>query len=226
MSGAQVREGVAITLAEPRERRLLGNIERLTRQQIPVEKVPSLDDLRNRRLALTTAALREIALDDDLEAYRVVIDELGEEFDPSQIALAAVKLAHGATGPETDEEDIPDLSSRTERPKGAKGKGYEGKGAAKGKHKKDRGQRAASEGMTRVFVNVGRAGGVRPKDLVGAITGEAGLSGKEVGAIEITERFSLVEVPEKKVDEVLWAMRRTTIKGNKAKVRRERTDTR
>ena len=223
--GRAGREGVAITLAEPRERRLLGNIERLTRQQIPVEKVPSVDDLRNRRLALTTAALREIALHDDLEPYRVVIEELGGQFDPEQIALAAVKLAHGATGPETDEEEIPDLSSRSERPKGAKGKGYEGK-SPKGKHKKDRGQRAASEGMTRVFVNVGRAGGVRPKDLVGAITGEAGLSGKEVGAIEIAERFSLVEVPDKKVDEVLWAMRRTTIKGNKAKVRRERTDTR
>jgi ATP-dependent RNA helicase DeaD len=78
--------------------------------------------------------------------------------------------------------------------------------------------------MTRVYVSVGRANGVRPKDLVGAITGEANLTGKEVGAIEITERFSLVEVPTDKVDEVCWAMRRTTIKGSKAKVRRERTE--
>ena len=80
--------------------------------------------------------------------------------------------------------------------------------------------------MTRVYVSVGRAAGVRPKDLVGAITGEANLTGKEVGAIEITERFSLVEVPTSKVDEVCWAMRRTSIKGSKAKVRRERTERR
>ena len=45
-------------------------------------------------------------------------------------------------------------------------------------------------------------------------------------AIEITERFSLVEVPTAKVDEVCWAMRRTSIKGSKAKVRRERTERR
>ena len=44
--------------------------------------------------------------------------------------------------------------------------------------------------MTRIFVGAGRAGGVRPKDLVGAIAGETSLSGKEIGAIEIAERFS------------------------------------
>ena len=78
--------------------------------------------------------------------------------------------------------------------------------------------------MTRIFVGVGRSNGIRPKDLVGAITGEANLTRKEVGAIDIADRFSLVEVPESKVDEVCWAMRRTTIKGSKAKVRRDRTE--
>ena len=59
--------------------------------------------------------------------------------------------------------------------------------------------------------------------IVGAIAGETRLGGRDIGAIDIAERFSLVEVPDKAVDEVLWAMRRTTIKGRKVKVRRDRT---
>ncbi len=220
--GRAGREGVAITLAEPREQRLLRNIERLTGQTIAVEKVPSVEDLRRRRLELTMATLREIAANDDLEPYRLVVDSLTEDLDPVVVALAAIKLAHGATGPESDEEEIPDLSTR--KPKDRDRDKRPERDRDGGKGKKARGPRTPSPGMTRIFVGVGRANGIRPKDLVGAITGEANLTGKEVGAIEIADRFSLVEVPEGKVDEVCWAMRRTTIKGSKAKVRRERTE--
>jgi ATP-dependent RNA helicase DeaD len=220
--GRAGREGVAITLAEPREQRLLKNIERLTGQTIAVEKVPSVEDLRRRRLELTMATLREIAANDDLEPYRVVVDTLTEDLDPTVVALAAIKLAHGATGPESDEEEIPDLSTRKPKDRDRDKRPERDRDGAKGK--KARGPRTPSPGMTRIFVGVGRANGIRPKDLVGAITGEANLTGKEVGAIEIADRFSLVEVPEGKVDEVCWAMRRTTIKGSKAKVRRERTE--
>jgi ATP-dependent RNA helicase DeaD len=64
--------------------------------------------------------------------------------------------------------------------------------------------------------------GNRPQDLVGAIAGESRLSGREVGAIEIADRFSLVEVPQTAAAEVIAALRGTTIKGRKATVRRER----
>jgi ATP-dependent RNA helicase DeaD len=63
---------------------------------------------------------------------------------------------------------------------------------------------------------------MRPQDLVGAIAGESQLRGKDIGAIEIADRFSLVEVPESAADEVIAALRGTTIKGKKATVRRER----
>ena len=63
--GRAGREGVAITLAEPREHRLLQTIERATKQQIAVEKLPTVADLRARRLELTRAALRETLLDGD-----------------------------------------------------------------------------------------------------------------------------------------------------------------
>ena len=76
--------------------------------------------------------------------------------------------------------------------------------------------------MTRLFVGGGRVGGIRPQDLVGAITGETELSGRDVGSIEIGDRFSLVEVPAESADAVIASLRGTHIKGRKLTVRRER----
>ena len=201
--GRAGREGVAITLAEPREHRMLKTIERVTGQRIEVEKVPTVADLRTRRLELTRAALQESILEDDLEQFRVVVETLTDEFDVMEVALAAVKLAHEAGGAAVDEEEIPDVAPKT-APKGRKGRA------------------TPTSGMTRLFVGVGRSSGIRPQDLVGAITGESRLSGRDVGAIEIADRFSLVEVPESAATEVIDALRGTTIKGRKTTVRRER----
>jgi len=77
-------------------------------------------------------------------------------------------------------------------------------------------------GVTRLFVGLGRAGGVRPGDLVGAITAEAGLSGREIGAIQIADGFSLVEVPDTEAERVIRAMRGATLRGQTVVVRRER----
>jgi ATP-dependent RNA helicase DeaD len=211
--GRAGREGVAITLAEPREHRLLKNIERATGQRIALEKVPTVADLRARRLELTRATLRETLVDDDsdddLEHYRVVIDALADEFDLMEIALAAVRVAHEAMGTDADDEDIPDVTPDRGRDD-------------RRPRTREPGRRRTSSGMTRLFVGLGRNAGIRPQDLVGAIAGETRLSGRDIGAIEIADRFSLVEVPDDAVDEVVRAMRATTIKGKKANVRRER----
>jgi ATP-dependent RNA helicase DeaD len=209
--GRAGREGVAITLAEPREHRMLKAIERATKQRIPVEKLPTVADLRARRLELTRGALRESLLEDDLDRYRGAVEPLVEEFDLFEVALAAVKLAHEAAGTADDEDDIPDVELRPEG----------GKGAARGPKAK-RWAPAAGGRTTRLFVGAGRSAGVRPQDLVGAIANESSLSGRDIGAIEVAARFSLVEVPEAAADEVIAALRATTIKGRKATVRRER----
>ncbi|TGN72715.1 DEAD/DEAH box helicase [Streptomyces bauhiniae] len=219
--GRAGREGVAITLAEPRESRMLKAIERATGRKVPLEKVPSVADLRARRLELTRAALHESLLDDeDLERFRVVVETLGDEFDVMDVALAAVKLAHESGGAAFDEEEIPELAPR-DRDRGDRGRGGD----------RDRGQRGrprgrTSPGMTRLFVGAGRSAGVRPQDIVGAIAGETRLSGRDIGAIEIADRFSLVEVPEEAADDVVRAMRGANVKGRRAQVRRERDQAR
>ncbi|MCW3016704.1 MAG: ATP-independent helicase, partial [Solirubrobacterales bacterium] len=110
--GRAGREGVAITLAEPREHRMLKTIERVTKQRISVEKVPTVADLHARRLEMTRAKLHELLLEDDLDHSRVVVETLTDDFDLMQVALAAVKLAHEVTSGPADEEeqDIPQVS--------------------------------------------------------------------------------------------------------------------
>jgi ATP-dependent RNA helicase DeaD len=211
--GRAGREGVAITLVEPREHRMIKVIERVTKQRITVEKVPTIADLRARRLELTRAALQESLLTDDLERFRVVVETLADEFDVMDVALAAVKLAHESSGREADEEEIPEVADATVR----KRPDIHDAARRGGRRRPQTGGETA-----RVFLGVGRSVGIRPQDLVGAITGESHLGGCDIGAIEIADRFSLVEVPESAADEVIAALRHTTIKGRKPAVRRER----
>jgi len=244
--GRAGREGVAITLADPRERRLLGNIEHLTKQQIAVQSVPSVADLRALRLDQTLATMREANSADrnHLERFRRVVETLADESDLMQVALAAVKLVHESSGASDDEQEIPDLSAGESRP----GKDYNARdgSAEKKKHRKGlaateraggRGKvsskepRGTSSGYEskdriqhdkqgRLFVGVGKSTGVRPQDLVGAIAGESRLRGVDIGAIKVADHYSVVEIPAAAIDDVVRAMARTTIKGNKAKVRR------
>jgi ATP-dependent RNA helicase DeaD len=213
------REGVAITLAEPREHRMLKTIERATKNRITVEKVPTSADLRVRRLELTRSALHESLLEDDLEPFRVVVETLTDEFDVMQVALAAVKLAHESGGAGSDGgAEIPEaaaLPPQEDRVRRTTAGGPAGKRS-----------RGPAGGMTRIFVSAGRNAGIRPQDLVGAIANESRLSGRDIGAIEITDRFSLVEVPEDAATEVIAALRATRIKGKRVQVRGDRDDRR
>jgi ATP-dependent RNA helicase DeaD len=217
--GRAGREGVAITLLGPREHHLLKNIERLTRQRIEVATLPTVADLRARRLELTRAALEEALLDEEgLDHFRVVVEALADEYDVVDIAAAAVRLADEATrGERTEEADIPEPTVR-ERGNGRTEKtGKTGRGREKGDRKRGR-----SAGMTRIYIGAGRKAGVRPQDLVGAIANEAGISSREIGAIEIADRFSLVEISEASADDVIGALRASAIKGKRVTVRRER----
>ena len=154
-----------------------------------------------------------------------MVESLADEFDMMDVAMGAVKLLHQANGAEDhDEDEIPEVEAPRERP--APPIGTKRRPGEAGGGKKPRGGRPPGEGrggsMTRLFIGAGRAAGVRAQDLVGAITGEAGLTGRQVGDIDISDRFSLVEVPEELAETVITALRATKIKGRKVTVRRER----
>jgi len=69
-------------------------------------------------------------------------------------------------------------------------------------------------------IDLGGHGGIRPKDIVGAIANEAGIPGDSIGSVEIGEKRTLVEVPESAADKVIRALARTTIKGQRVTARR------
>jgi ATP-dependent RNA helicase DeaD len=224
-TGRAGREGVAITLAEPREHRLLRNIEQQTRQKIEIAAVPTVADLRARRLELTRASLRETILAGDLDHFRVVVDTLAQEFDIMDVAAAAVTQADAHDG--GDEEEIPSVTLRHERPapRSGRDRGPGPKGHAERAERPKRGKRGAITpewNVARIYVGAGRKSKIRPADLVGAIVNEAGIDPRAIGAIQITDRFSLVEVPDEVADEIIGTLRAATIKGRRVPVRRDR----
>jgi ATP-dependent RNA helicase DeaD len=219
--GRAGREGVAITLAEPRERRLLDNIERVTRQPIAVERIPTVSDLRARQLELTTEAVREHVGADDLERFRTVVDALVADHDLETVALAAVRLVHELSGATLDEVEIPDVTAARPRPeRSAERRGAPGSAGV------DKRRLADTQPTARIYVGAGRSSRVRPNDLVGAIANETRLSGRDIGAIWVADHYSVVEIPESAVDEVIAAMSRTTVKGKRVTVRRYRDEPR
>jgi ATP-dependent RNA helicase DeaD len=229
--GRAGREGIAITIAEPREQRNIKAIQRLTKRQIEIKELPTVAELKAKRLEITRSTLRDsvIAASETPAAgkamapFRELVDSLVDagELDPMEIAAAAAKLAHENSGLAIDEREIP--------PVGAKGnnggKGTRGNGSGPGprgyKGKNPRGSKPAGD-HTRLFFSVGKSASVAPKDLVGAIANEGGISGRQIGTIEIKENFSLVEVPTGAADQVIKAMRSSRIKGRKATIRKER----
>ncbi len=282
-TGRAGREGVAITLVEPREHRLLRDIERTIRQPLQVAGLPTVADVREHRLDLLKGQLRETLVAGGAERYRGVVEALSGEFDLVEIALAAISQADAqargsedttelapATLPSSDRPLRPVRGAGTRprygepttgfvpRPHGVRmppghtgpsveprgglrnpGPGPAGGSLPAGPRKgyrasgwRDTEGRAVMRppnagsggpgGVTRLFVGAGRAAGMRPGDLVGAITNEAGLRGGDIGAIQIADGFSLVEVPEAAAEHVIGALRAATIRGVKVAVRRER----
>ncbi len=228
-TGRAGREGVAITFAEPREHRLLRNIERMTSQRIEIAQVPTVADLKSRRLELARASLREAILEGELDQFRGIVEQLADEFDVMDIAAAAVKMLESRET-EDDAGDIPTAMPRTERPRSDRG--------GDRPSRPDRPERArieAPEGaprtkkgtkpdwaVARLWVGAGRKAKMRPGDLVGAIANEVGIDAGVIGAIQIADGFSTVEVPEEIAEDIINALRSTTIKGKRVVVRRDR----
>jgi ATP-dependent RNA helicase DeaD len=233
-TGRAGREGVAITLVQPRESYLLKAIEKVVKQRIEPARIPTVADVRARRMETLVASLRETLVDDDFGAYRVAVQTLAGEFDPLDVAAAAAKLAaeavHGEEGDGAKDEPSAQherkepgrherSSARPERHAATRSKGERfGQEPRDGSRPPKR--RGPGEGTVRLVITAGEQRGIRPKDLVGAIAGEADIPGTSIGAIEIGEHHSIVEVPDSVADKVIRALANATIKGQRVTAKR------
>jgi ATP-dependent RNA helicase DeaD len=221
-TGRAGREGVAITILEPREQRLLRNIEQQAKRKISIEKVPTIVDVRARRMEQTGSAVREVLEAGDYENYSVLVDALAGDYELRDIAAAAIKLAQG-------EEDVgaeidlapPVRAERPPRDKDEQG-GRRDKRPPRTDRLPKRGNSAKDASFVRIYIPIGRMSKIRPGDLVGAIANEAGVDSSLIGSIDITDKFSLVEVPDAQADDIIGALNQTTIRGKRVKARRER----
>jgi len=231
-TGRAGRTGVAITLAEPREHRMLKNIERVTKVAIEIAQLPTVTDLKARRMELAQAALREVILGGGLDQWRSVVSALSEEFEIMDIAAAAVKQGAGAS--DTEEEiPLPTVhkekhparereAARADRKAEKYSKGDAAKPVGKSFDRaKVKGAKPSWE-PAKLYVGAGRKLKIRPGDLVGAITGEMGIDSTMIGAITIWDRHSIVEVPADLADSIIATLNATSIKGRKLQVRRDR----
>jgi ATP-dependent RNA helicase DeaD len=202
-TGRAGRTGTAITMVTPRERRLLRIIERTTSAEIQRVRLPTIADVVARRRESFKETLRETIAQGGLEPFTIMAEDLGEEYSPTDLAAAAFKLLLGDS-PNQDEDKLAEQELEQ----------IEDERDGRRPRRRDR-SFGPERGMMRLYIDVGRDDGVRPADIVGAIANEAGIPGRAIGAIELFERFSFVEVPNNHGERVMRALKRTTIRGRK-----------
>ena len=189
-TGRAGRTGDAITLVESRERRQLKFIERATGAIIKPARVPTAADIASRRREMMIDTIRQTLEAGTFDGHLATVEELCNDFDPTEIAAAALQLLwqnqHSAAV-----DNAESISGDSEQPE---------------------------TGMARLFLGLGRQDGLRPGDLVGAISNEAGLPGRSIGAIDILDRTAFVEVPANSAEVVMEALRNTTLRGRRIKV--------
>jgi ATP-dependent RNA helicase DeaD len=189
-TGRAGRSGDAITLVEGRERRQLKQIEHMIGATIKPVRLPTPADIAARRRDLFKESLRETLEAGAFDGHLATVEELSEAHDPMEIAAAALHMLW---------QNQHNISAELAQEMAADGEQPE-------------------QGMVRLFVGMGRRDKLRPGDLVGAITNEAGLSGRDIGTIDILDRSAFVEVPMREADNVVAVLRRTKLRGQKVKV--------
>jgi hypothetical protein len=110
------------------------------------------------------------------------------------------------------------MQSREEASRSQRGGGH----AAGGERRPGPTPRGARTAWTKLYFGIGRKDDIKPGDLVGAITGETGIVGGQIGKIDIRGGFSLVEVDSQVVDDVLRRLQGVTIRGQDVPVRPDR----
>ena len=195
-TGRAGKLGMAFSFVVGREVYKLKDIRRYCKARIKSQPIPSLNDVTETRVRKLFDRLDGVIQDQNLNRYIDMVENVLDERDYTSMDVAAALLYEyiGTGGSESG--GIPDgLSHKA------------GRDALFG----DTG--AGEEGMVRLFINIGKRQGIRPGDILGAIAGESGIPGKLVGAIDMYDKYTFVEVPADVAAEVLEAMKQAKIKG-------------
>ena len=183
-TGRAGRVGRSFSFVSGRELYKLKEIQRYCKTKIFAQKVPSLNDVANTKMGNVLDQVERIIEAEDLSRFIEAIEERVNEEDYTTMDIAAAFLK---------------LCSGYDENKNAEME-FEDTGAQE-------------PGMVRLFINIGKKNKAKPGDIVGAIAGESGISGKLIGTIDMFDKYTFVEVPREHAKSVIEAMKNTKIKG-------------
>ncbi len=208
-TGRAGKSGVAITLVTPRDRRRLQKIESYTMQPIHRASLPSPKVVQAHRDAHFLKTMQEQLAKVTSQELDLVKQMTDAGYDPLDIAAAAIQLLR-AEETQRPIEAVREVNLSTyhkSRKRKKRGK-YNRRSKGKGKR-----NRRHEPGMVRLNLDAGKAQGIRPRDVVGAIAGETGISSRAIGAIDIHRQETFVDVAEKHAHKVIKKMRGCRVRG-------------
>ncbi len=219
-TGRAGRQGDAILFISHREKRLLFSIEKTTKQPIEAMPIPSISEINETRLSRFKQSVTEATQDDSLESLMPIVEMIKEENEasPEVLMAALLKIAQGDEPLLLKESDRPDLHSKPQR-EGRERNSRDGRDGRERKPKTPRGNRKPEEGMQRFRIEVGHVHGAKPGNIVGAIANEANINSKHIGAIEIYDNFSTVDLPEGMPKETRDTLQGTRVAGQRLNIR-------
>ena len=186
-TGRAGRTGRSFTFVKGKEVYKLKDIMRYCKTKIYAMPVPSLNDVNQIKIEKVMDKIGNVIEEEDLTSMINTIQKQINESDYTAMDIAAAFLKMYMGQPNDSNDSNAEYA-------------FDNTGAEE-------------EGMARLFINIGKAQKVKAKDILGAIAGEANIPGKLVGAIDLYDKYTFVEVPKENAAEVLAAMKNVKIKG-------------
>lgn len=216
-TGRAGRQGDAILFISHREKRLLFSIEKTTKQPIEAMPIPSISEINETRLSRFKQSVAEATQDDSIESLMPIVEMIKEENEasPEVLMAALLKIAQGDEPLILKESDRPDINSKPPRDS----RDRNSRDGRERKPRVPRGNRKPEEGMQRFRIEVGHVHGAKPGNIVGAIANEANINSKHIGAIEIYDNFSTVDLPEGMPKETRDTLQGTRVAGQRLNIR-------
>lgn len=191
-TGRAGKSGLALSFISGREVYKLKDIERYCKTKILAKPIPSLDDVKNTKMDGIFDKIKEMIEADEHRAMLDMVEEHvnQEDYTSMDMAAALLKMIVGDTLDRVDEVENFHFD-----------------------------ENADTSRMVRLFINVGKKDKITPANILGAIAGESGMPGRLVGAIDMMDNYTFVDVPAKHAEAVLAAMNdNVLIKGRKVNV--------
>ncbi len=231
-TGRAGRKGDAILFVAPRERRMLAAIERATGSKIEQMALPSTEMINDKRIAAFKQSISDTLAAGDLGFYSQLVEQYQAEHNVPAIEIAAA-LAQIAQG------DSPLLLKNKPTPRCETPFAGDESGQPRGKGRRDKAGRRDDpfdsraekrgarqkhlpppEGMERFRIEVGHSDQVMPGNIVGAIANEAGLDSKDIGRINIFDKYSTVDLPVGMPDDIFRDLKNTWVAKKKLNITR------